>query len=187
FALIGNHPYRSGIDMRPYPFQALLGCDTKTTVAVVDQKTSLRRFIGWICHCPAPSWPSIHRINTLPNRRRRNSVYSQWPLEFSVSHWCQNSRRMLKRLPSKAAGESKPEAYPQGYVEDFDEPRTKLGGLFSILKPVAVRSRGQVSSPPCDTPGPLSACSWASASSGPRPPNSYRLRQRQAESDGGSI
>ena len=32
-----------------------------------------------------------------------------------------------------AAGESKPEAYPQGYVEDFDEPRTKLADFFSIL------------------------------------------------------
>jgi hypothetical protein len=32
-----------------------------------------------------------------------------------------------KRPPSKAAGESKPEACPQGYVEDFDEPRTKHG------------------------------------------------------------
>jgi hypothetical protein len=38
-----------------------------------------------------------------------------------------------KRLSSKAAGESKPEAYPLGYVEDFDEPRTKLAGFFSIL------------------------------------------------------
>ena len=36
-------------------------------------------------------------------------------------------------MPSNwAAGESKPEAYPQGYVEDFDEPRTKLEGIFSI-------------------------------------------------------
>jgi hypothetical protein len=34
---------------------------------------------------------------------------------------------------SKAAGESKPEAYPRGYVEDFDEPRTKLADFFSIL------------------------------------------------------
>ena len=34
---------------------------------------------------------------------------------------------------SKAAGESKPEAYPLGYVEDFDEPRTKLADFFSIL------------------------------------------------------
>jgi len=34
---------------------------------------------------------------------------------------------------SKAAGESKPEAYPLGYVEDFDEPRTKLANIFSIL------------------------------------------------------
>ena len=34
---------------------------------------------------------------------------------------------------SKAAGESKPEAYPPGYVEDFDEPRTMLADFFSIL------------------------------------------------------
>ncbi len=34
---------------------------------------------------------------------------------------------------SKAAGDSKPEAYPQGYVEDFDEPRTMLADFFSIL------------------------------------------------------
>ena len=34
---------------------------------------------------------------------------------------------------SKAAGKSKPEAYPLGYVEDFDDPRTKLAGFFSIL------------------------------------------------------
>jgi hypothetical protein len=38
-----------------------------------------------------------------------------------------------KRLSSKAAGESKPEAYPLRYVEDFDEPRTKLADFFSIL------------------------------------------------------
>jgi len=40
---------------------------------------------------------------------------------------------MLKQFGSKAAGESKPEAYPRGYVEDFDEPRTKLADCFSIL------------------------------------------------------
>ncbi|MEY4705313.1 MAG: hypothetical protein RL042_1518 [Nitrospirota bacterium] len=34
---------------------------------------------------------------------------------------------------SKAAGELKPEADPQGFVEDFDEPRTKLADCFSIL------------------------------------------------------
>ena len=38
-----------------------------------------------------------------------------------------------KRLSSKALGESKPEAYPQGYVEDYGEPRTKLGDFFSSL------------------------------------------------------
>ena len=45
----------------------------------------------------------------------------------------QNARRMLKKAVSKAAGESKPEAYPLVYVEDFDEPRTKLVDFFSIL------------------------------------------------------
>ena len=40
---------------------------------------------------------------------------------------------MLKKAVSKAAGESKPEAYPQGYVEDFDESRTKLATFFSFL------------------------------------------------------
>jgi len=40
---------------------------------------------------------------------------------------------MLKKAVSKAAGESKPEAYPRGYGEDFDESRTKLAGFFSIL------------------------------------------------------
>ena len=43
------------------------------------------------------------------------------------------SRRMLKKAVSKAGGESKPEACPRGYVEDFDEPRTKLADFFSIL------------------------------------------------------
>ena len=38
-----------------------------------------------------------------------------------------------KRLSREAAGESKPEAYPLGYVEDFDEPRTKLADFSSIL------------------------------------------------------
>ena len=42
-------------------------------------------------------------------------------------------RRLLKKPASKAAGDSKPEAYPQGYVEDFDETRTKLEGFFSSL------------------------------------------------------
>ncbi|NOT96395.1 MAG: hypothetical protein HOP00_08825 [Nitrospira sp.] len=51
---------------------------------------------------------------------------------------------MLKQFVSKAGGESKPEAYPRGYVEDFDEPTclrealrrrqgTTLADGFSIL------------------------------------------------------
>jgi len=38
-----------------------------------------------------------------------------------------------KSPSSKAAGESKPEAYPLGYVEDFDDPRTKLADFWGIL------------------------------------------------------
>ena len=34
---------------------------------------------------------------------------------------------------SKARGEREAEAYPQGYVEDFDELRTQLDGVFIIL------------------------------------------------------
>jgi ribosome-associated toxin RatA of RatAB toxin-antitoxin module len=36
----------------------------------------------------------------------------------------------------------KPEAYPRGYVEDFDEPRTKLADFFSILLILAWFSMG---------------------------------------------
>jgi hypothetical protein len=39
-----------------------------------------------------------------------------------------------KSSSSKAGGESKPEGYPQGYVEDFDESRTKLADFFSSLR-----------------------------------------------------
>ena len=38
-----------------------------------------------------------------------------------------------KSSSGKAAGESKPEEYPRGYVEDFDEPRTTLGDFFNVL------------------------------------------------------
>ena len=45
----------------------------------------------------------------------------------------QPRRAKTRRSAGKAAGELKPEAYPLGYVEDFDEPRTPLAGVFSIL------------------------------------------------------
>ena len=57
-------------------------------------------------------------------------VEIQWP------HIKDNTRTRAgcsKSLSSKAAGESKPEAYPLGYVEDFDEPRTTLADFFSSL------------------------------------------------------
>ena len=40
--------------------------------------------------------------------------------------------RCSKSPSSKAAASEGPEAYSQGYVEDRDEPRTKLGDFFSI-------------------------------------------------------
>jgi hypothetical protein len=55
-----------------------------------------------------------------------------------------------KRPSSKAAGEPKPEAYPLGYVEDFDEQRTKLAGFFSILQDRGFREWRTWSSAPDD-------------------------------------
>ena len=40
---------------------------------------------------------------------------------------------MLKKSVQQGRSESKPEAYPLGYVEDFDELRTPLADFFSIL------------------------------------------------------
>jgi hypothetical protein len=40
---------------------------------------------------------------------------------------------MLKKAVQQGRSESKPEAYPLGYAEDFDEPRTTLADFFSIL------------------------------------------------------
>ena len=37
-------------------------------------------------------------------------------------------------MASKAVGTSKPESYPQGYVEDFEESRTTLAACFNILR-----------------------------------------------------
>jgi hypothetical protein len=50
---------------------------------------------------------------------------------------------MIKTSSNKAAGESKPEAYPPGYVEDFDEPRTTLEGVFIIRLPDSVRDNSR--------------------------------------------
>jgi hypothetical protein len=44
-----------------------------------------------------------------------------------------------KSLSGEARGESKPEVHPQGYIEDFDEPRTKLADFFSILLLILLR------------------------------------------------
>jgi len=40
---------------------------------------------------------------------------------------------MVKMASSKSRGEREPEAYPLGYVKDFDELRTMLGAVFTSL------------------------------------------------------
>jgi hypothetical protein len=61
---------------------------------------------------------------------------------------------LSKRSTNKAAGESKPEAYPLGYVEDFDEPRTTLGAVFTSLLgqscDVRLRDRSTANPVPAD-------------------------------------
>ena len=52
---------------------------------------------------------------------------------FALSLPRQTLRPGTRLSPSKAADESKPEAYSRGPVEDFDESRTKLADIFSIL------------------------------------------------------
>jgi hypothetical protein len=51
---------------------------------------------------------------------------------FSKGNWSDSLAGCSKWFSNEAAGEKKPEAYPLGYVEDFFEPRTKLGAIFSI-------------------------------------------------------
>jgi len=43
------------------------------------------------------------------------------------------SRRMLKMAVQRGRSERRPEAYPQGYIEDLSDARTKLADIFSIL------------------------------------------------------
>ena len=69
---------------------------------------------------------AVRRFNSL-ELRTSNSSRSRSAQSENTPVGCS------KRPPSKATGESKPEAYPQGYVEDFEEPRTTLADFFSIL------------------------------------------------------
>ena len=55
---------------------------------------------------------------------------------FETPHVWHNRSTLLQDAQNvRPAGpqESKHEAYPLRYVEDFDEPRTLLAGCFSIL------------------------------------------------------
>ena len=51
-----------------------------------------------------------------------------------MTSWLSN--RLLKQLAGKAAGETQPEAYPLGYVEDYFDLRTPLEGCFSSRRVV---------------------------------------------------
>jgi predicted metal-dependent phosphoesterase TrpH len=68
--------------------------------------------------------------------RQKNMPAVAGYLIFSKFHDGQfaNPKGCSKWSANEAAGERKPEAYPLGYVEDFLEPRTKLGAIFSILR-----------------------------------------------------
>src|SRR5262245_14181136 len=101
---------RTGLDANPY----ILRTDHRLW----------QIFIGKFVRSPMLTEEySLHRISFL---------HSVWLIIFSdVISFLRAG--CSKSLLSKAAGESKPEAYPQGYVEDFDEPRTPLAGFFSIL------------------------------------------------------
>ncbi len=90
----------------------------------------------------AGSAPEFHASTNLPNAR----------LVYLADLVKNNLAGCSKSSSSKAAGESKPEAYPQGYVEDFDELRTPLEDFFSVLledhsnRRTAQIQRGPVSS-----------------------------------------
>src|SRR5688500_5677290 len=69
-----------------------------------------------------------------PGRRLNAPTATRWSSSFLVlsflgtpNQGAQNSQ------PTRPQAKSKPQAYPLGYVEDFDETRTKLGAVFSIL------------------------------------------------------
>src|SRR5262249_6603805 len=78
-----------------------------------------------------PTVPSAHPPQKSPGTASRTS---SGPLAgFGNTLSAYQLAGCSKWRSSKAAGESKPEAYPLGYVEDFDELRTPLADFFSIL------------------------------------------------------
>ena len=58
------------------------------------------------------------------DRERQQMAFSPPPVDAG---------RLLKTASHEAAGKPKPEAYPQGYVEDFGKPRTTWEVVFSSL------------------------------------------------------
>jgi hypothetical protein len=72
-------------------------------------------------------------LRALAARRRamlaRENFYglNLWPSRRTLPQDAQ------KALPARPQTKNRPQAYPQGYVEDLFKARTKLGGFFSIL------------------------------------------------------
>src|SRR6266850_2096852 len=103
--------------------------------------------------CQASSPPATSR--TLSNvRQSQPPAQAVWPPSTPNVSWnciitvhegiedAQNGR------PTRPQARQIPEAYPQGYVEDFVEPRTKLAAIFSILlTPCAAPSSTTTNSP----------------------------------------
>jgi len=102
--------------------------------------------------------------------REQENDQATLPILFQHSHWLgvesnfgpSEPAGCSKRPFSKAAGESKPEAYPLGYVEDFDEPRTLLADFFNSLLEMVLRHAvpeciaGEFEEPACF--GDVAAC-----------------------------
>ena len=77
---------------------------------------------------------------------------SIWARESFNSLHVWHNRRTLpqdaqKALPARPQPKNRPQAYPQGYVEDLFKARTKLGGFFSILLVLVLVLAGCASSP----------------------------------------
>ena len=76
-----------------------------------------------------PTRPRPRSSQARPKSARLNRKDVQ---NGQLSSPAQPRRAETRLVPGKAAGESKLEAYPLGYVEDFDEPRTTLEVVFNI-------------------------------------------------------
>ena len=89
------------------------------------------------------------------------SILSQ-ELELFVIHRRMRSQDAQKGRPARPQAVTEPEAYPQGYVEDSCELRTKLADFFNSLLELVLRHAisqciaGDLEEPACF--GNIAAC-----------------------------